>query len=314
VIDSLKFPLFVNDWTAKEEKLLLEGVLKYGFGNWGCIAEYLGKTKPARECELHYRQIYLASAEVQPLSGRDDSGMVEQLPSAEAPPLPMDTEDLLWQEPRPEPAKHALMEFAGYMPLRRDFEVEYENEVEMYLADLEFYEDDQEDDKAIKCQQLHNYNKVLDEREERKAFAMDRWLQELATEKQFRGTVIQRNVYHAMKPYARFLAAEQHRSLCEAMVQDCILRMKLQELNEAKRQGIQTETEFRAFLLERRNLTSAKQEEYDAMMEDSSEEPQCSEEIQKLKESPVVLDSEVWLEEELPHELLPRETLLGDEE
>jgi hypothetical protein len=48
---------------------------------------------------------------------------------------------------------------------------------------------------------------VLDEREERKTFVMHHWLQKLATEKQFRGTAIQENVYHAMKLYARFWAA-----------------------------------------------------------------------------------------------------------
>jgi transcriptional adapter 2-alpha len=284
VIDSLKFALFAEDWGAKEEKLLLEGVLKFGFGNWVSIAENLGKSKSPRECELHYRQVYLAAHEVCPISERDLNGFIVQRPSENPPPLLMDTEDSLIQVPRPEPEKHALMEFAGYMPLRRDFEVEYENDIEMYLADLEFYDDDTEEDRAIKFSQLGVYNKVLDEREERKEFVMERWLQELKTEKQFRGNVLERNVYHAMKPYARFSSAEDHKELCQAMVHEYTLRMKLEELNEARRQGVRTEAEFRAFLQGRRN---DRQKEYEVMLknelESGAEESQWVEMTQEVE-------------------------------
>ena len=60
------------------------------------------------------------------------------------------------------------------MPLRRDFEIEYENDIENYLADLEFYDDDRPEDIAIKLKQLEVYLKVLNEREERKDFVMNR--------------------------------------------------------------------------------------------------------------------------------------------
>ena len=67
-----------------------------------------------------------------------------------------------------------LNDFAGFMPLRRDFEIEYENDIENYLADLEFYDDDRPEDIAIKLKQLEVYLKVLNEREERKDFVMNR--------------------------------------------------------------------------------------------------------------------------------------------
>ena len=34
IINKLNFPTFVDDWTAEEELLLLEGLEKKGFGNW----------------------------------------------------------------------------------------------------------------------------------------------------------------------------------------------------------------------------------------------------------------------------------------
>lgn len=271
VVDALRFPLFIGDWTAKEERLLLEGVLKFGFGNWGSISDYLRKFKDPRQCELHFRQVYLSETEVPVVSERDANGFIVQLPCDNPPPMPMDIEDATPSVMPEVTEKHPLMEFAGYMPLRKDFEVEYENDIEMYLADLEFYEDDREEDRAIKFRQLDIYNKVLDEREERKAFVMDRWLQELKNEKQFKGNVIQRNIYHTMKPYARFLSPEKHLALCQALVKEYILRMKLVELTEARRQGLTTEAEFKQFLQERRSNNLAKQKEYDVLLKEEFE-------------------------------------------
>ncbi len=39
VLDNLKFPLFDKSWTASEELLLLQGVMKCGMGNWIDITE-----------------------------------------------------------------------------------------------------------------------------------------------------------------------------------------------------------------------------------------------------------------------------------
>mmetsp|Transcript_18471 Transcript_18471/g.33259 ORF Transcript_18471/g.33259 Transcript_18471/m.33259 type:complete len:431 (-) Transcript_18471:1375-2667(-) len=271
VIDSLKFPLFIPEWTAKEERLLLLGVLKYGFGNWGSISDHLGRSKNPRQCELHYRQIYLTTEEISVISERDFCGFVIQRECANPPPYPMDTEDAIFPTTKSEPDKHALMEFAGYMPLRKDFEVEYENDIEMYLADLEFYDDDREEDRTIKFRQLNVYNKVLDEREERKIFVIERWQTEIKNEKHFRGDTIRRNIYHAMKPYARFLPAEQHLALCNALVKEHILRIKLEELMEARKQGFRTEAEFKQFLNERRNNNPARQKEYDILLKEEFE-------------------------------------------
>lgn len=45
IINKLNFPVFVDNWTAEEELLLLEGLEKKGFGNWQDIAEMLGNEK-----------------------------------------------------------------------------------------------------------------------------------------------------------------------------------------------------------------------------------------------------------------------------
>ncbi len=61
LINKLNFPLFVEDYTAEEELLLLEGLEKKGFGNWADIAEAIGSDKSKEELEKHYDEIYLSN-------------------------------------------------------------------------------------------------------------------------------------------------------------------------------------------------------------------------------------------------------------
>lgn len=52
--DNLNFPLFTKDWTAKENLLLIQGIMKCGMGNWTDIAEQYVKTKEPKQCEEYY--------------------------------------------------------------------------------------------------------------------------------------------------------------------------------------------------------------------------------------------------------------------
>ena len=162
-----------------------------------------------------------------------------------------------------------LGEFAGYMPLRKDFEIEYENDVENYLSDLEFYDDDRPEDVAIKLKQLEMYSKILDEREERKNFVMNRWPLEVKTEKKFKNNVIERNAYASIKPFARFLRYDKHFLFCEALIKETLLKFKLEELKEARARGIKTEEEFKKFLIQKKNTLPHKVKEYEILLKET---------------------------------------------
>jgi len=54
VFDNLNFPVFDPAWTAGEELSLVQGIMKYGLGNWNDIAENFMRGKPADVCEAHY--------------------------------------------------------------------------------------------------------------------------------------------------------------------------------------------------------------------------------------------------------------------
>lgn len=63
VMDNLQFQLFHQDWTAREELFLLQGVMKCGMGNWIDISEQYVKSKSAADCEEHYFTFYYKSKE-----------------------------------------------------------------------------------------------------------------------------------------------------------------------------------------------------------------------------------------------------------
>ena len=64
----------------------------------------------------------------------------------------------------------------GFLPLREDFDIEYDNDAEALLADLEFYDDEHPSERELKHSVISIFNKKLDEREYRKRFAIDRGL------------------------------------------------------------------------------------------------------------------------------------------
>ena len=54
------------------------------------------------------------------------------------------------------------------MPLRGDFDTEYDNDAELLLAEMEFNEDDKEIELNMKYKLLEIYNARLEERIKRK--------------------------------------------------------------------------------------------------------------------------------------------------
>ncbi len=75
--------------------------------------------------------------------------------------------------PASAPANHDIH---GYMPGRKEFETEFENDAEQMVGALEFSETDPLEEKELKLALLHIYNSILDKRLERKKFILDRGL------------------------------------------------------------------------------------------------------------------------------------------
>lgn len=59
-------------------------------------------------------------------------------------------------------------EIIGYWPKREEFDIEFLNDAELEIAELEFLDDDTETDRNLKLNVLKVYNAQLEEREKRK--------------------------------------------------------------------------------------------------------------------------------------------------
>ncbi len=183
------------------------GIEKHGVGNWKVISEYI-TTKSQKQCEDHYWEVYMGrwgyclpentiiSDEVCPSESKSISRIIvpnEELSNCAIPQV--DGHDLF--EKGTEVIRDKYKESAkakdktdykerlanmpgadlpGYMPLREDFDVEYENDAENILADMEFFPDDHPTERELKLQVVRIYNNKLDERDKRKRFVIDRGL------------------------------------------------------------------------------------------------------------------------------------------
>ena len=157
VLNRLNFPLFEDNWSAEEEVLLMEGMEKYGFGNWGDIADHLATDKTPEDLVYHYERVYLDTPSLYPvdevLSKRDaknnliiKSGDVAGKGMAEVDGKRKKSKYANERKGATVGGKTVQSglqtkdsgtnagEIVGYMPLRGDFDYEYDNEAELFLG------------------------------------------------------------------------------------------------------------------------------------------------------------------------------------
>ncbi|KAI5119808.1 hypothetical protein M0805_006941 [Coniferiporia weirii] len=139
VVELHSYPIFVEDWGADEELLLIEGIALQGIGNWQEIAKHVG-TRTKEEVEDHYYNVYINSPgwplprmdltfDVDPSlfherKRRRISSMTAAVTNSKPVPPPTST-----------PAVHDV---ATFLPGRLEFEHELDNDAEDLVKDLEF--------------------------------------------------------------------------------------------------------------------------------------------------------------------------------
>ena len=64
VIENASIYPLSKEWTADEELRLLEGVNKFGYGNWVDVAEHVGGGKTRDRAKRHYEKFFLLNAEL----------------------------------------------------------------------------------------------------------------------------------------------------------------------------------------------------------------------------------------------------------
>ena len=260
-----------SDWTAEEELLLLEGIEMFGMGNWKDIAEHVA-TKSDRKCEAHYMIAYLSTPDSMPRlrdeqgddDDDDDVTMVDAEPTTsdaaaaaganKVQPAASTPRKSRGAAPLAMPERLGGSELAGYMPLRGDFDVEYDNEAELILADMEFGEDDHPTERELKLKVIEFYNAKLDERERRKKFVIDRGLLDYKKHQQLerRRPKDERELIAQMRPFARFQEPQEHDEFVNGLVTAMRLRKQILLLQEYRRNGVRTLAEAELYDVEKK--------------------------------------------------------------
>lgn len=137
--------------------------------------------------------------------------------------------------------------------------MEYDNDAEVILADLDFAPGEHPAETELKLRILEIYNAKLDEREKRKKFVIERGLLEykrlLAVER--RRPREEREVYDMFRPFARFMTSAEHEEMVRGVILEQRLRKRIAQLHEYRRAGLRTLAEAQEFEAAKRKRENA---------------------------------------------------------
>jgi hypothetical protein len=149
-------------------------------------------------------------------------------------------------------------ELAGFMPRRGDFDVEWDNDADKLLEDMEFSPSDSQEERDIKIRVIEIYNSKLDEREKRKQFLIDHDLLDYR-KKQREDRKLpadERDLVNRMRLFARFHSAEEHKKLIDELLKAKRLRKEIARLQMYHRMGFTSLLDVERFELDRNRRES----------------------------------------------------------
>ncbi len=189
-------------------KIICLAIEKFGLDNWSDISEFM-TTKTKLQCEAHYYNYYYKSKEDRLPHSNDfmikreynkpnnptDRVIIESMKSQIEEKEKRKIEEISRSQGKiPELSSNkdnknnrsrslaknrnkkdqttitSASEILGYWPKREEFDIEFLNDAELEIAELEFLDDDNENDRNLKLNVLKIYNAQLEEREKRKKY------------------------------------------------------------------------------------------------------------------------------------------------
>jgi hypothetical protein len=141
----------------------------------------------------------------------------------------------------------------GFMPRRGDFDIEWENDAEQAIADMEFTQADTQHDKQLKLQVLDIYYQKQEEREKRKKFIMTRNLYDYRkfVEDEAKIPADERDLVHRLRLFERFHTPEEHKQFIADILKAKRLRKEIATLQMYRRIGIRTLLEVEKYELDK---------------------------------------------------------------
>lgn len=222
--------------------MLLDAVEQYGFGNWSDVAYHV-ETRTAKECEDHYSNYYIRGNIGKATFPSDSGNKITDHSCPDGGPLspsittPLPPLELSLQE----------QQELGYMPLRDDFEREYDNESETLVSSLAVSQDDDDIDLSVKLSCVSKYRVRLRERDRRKRIARSHSListsiipnRNCKTPNPKRKFVKEdREFVEKMKVCTQFQTSTEVERLQEGLLKEKEEKAKITEMIELRKQGV----------------------------------------------------------------------------
>ncbi|XP_014062000.1 transcriptional adapter 2-beta [Salmo salar] len=156
-------------WTSREEQSLLDAIEQYGFGNWEDMATHVGASRTPQDVMDHYVGMYIHGNLGKACVPDSIPNRVTDHTCPSGGPLspslttPLPPLDVTLGE----------QQQLGYMPLRDDYEMEYDQEAEKLISGLSVNYDDEDVEIEMKRAHVDMYVRKLRERQRRKNVARD---------------------------------------------------------------------------------------------------------------------------------------------
>lgn len=157
--------------------------------------------------------------------------------------------------PRDSPsAKPGQNTVEGFMPLRGDFDVEWDDAAEASIADLAVEPSDSEEVKAMKIRLLEIYNHRVQNREAIKAFLFDRNLLDFAklAHPNRRSSRDEKELSARLRLFSRILKPDDYTAFYDSAMREFHISREVFRLISARSAGLRTRTEVDLYDVERR--------------------------------------------------------------
>jgi len=266
--------------TLGDEIKLLGAIEKLGLENWEEISKILGKGK--FECESHYYTFYYKSnndflpddkliilntnnkcSKNISLSNKKQETLYTDKIKQNIGYIPFSENNKSNrslsknnikkdENDKSKPVNQNMYDILGYWEKRKDYDVEYKNEAEIQMSEIEFNENDNKDKLDINYTSLRNYNNVLDEREERKNFVIEKNLFDVRKQINFFKKLSKhdKEIYEAIKYNMKYLTKEQFLFILESNILEKNIKTRLNQLLYYKNLGCNTYDDIQKYINE----------------------------------------------------------------
>ena len=268
IIDKLnKHQIFTEDWSIRDELKLLGAIEKLGLDNWDEISKNIGKG--IHECEAHYYTFYYKNNKdnipeiVNIMKNKEIGKKNKNKENIEKEKIiknityiPFSNNEnnnnninrsrsLVKNRKNKKDGNQILAnasEILGYWRKRREFEIEYLNDAELGLSEIEFFDNDSKEKYEENIQNLKIYNAELDERIKRKEFVIERNLFDVKKQINFEKKLLKedREIYNSLKPFYRFVTNEQFNNIYEGAILEKNIKLRLNQLKYYRDLGCKT--------------------------------------------------------------------------